>query len=349
MTSETLRIGIVGAGAIVRQRHMPGLEAIPDVEVVAVANRQPSSSNKFAREFRIARAHKHWTELVNDPDIDVVWIGTTPHMHARVSVAALEAGKHVFCQARMARNLGEAQEMVAASERHPNLVTAVCPPPHGLAGDATMRRLLRFERFVGSVQHVHLTALTSELADATAVLHWRQDAAISGLNTLTVGIYAEVMHRWVGPAKEIQARTDTHVRTRTDPVSGSLVEVGVPDSVSVIGQLASGANFAYQWSGIAQHAPHTEAWIYGSDGTLVYDFDADIIRGAKAKEASLHEIPIPPGEHAPWTVETDFIRAVREGGSTGLAPSFQTAASYMEFTEAVMRSDREGRKVAFPL
>ena len=134
MASDSLRIGIVGAGAIMRQRHMPGLAAIPGVEVTAVANRRSQSAREFAREFGVARVYQHWTQLVHDPDIDVVWIGATPYIHARVSVAALEAGKHVFCQARMARNLAEAREMVAAAALHPQLVAAVCPPPAWHAG-----------------------------------------------------------------------------------------------------------------------------------------------------------------------------------------------------------------------
>ncbi len=349
MASDSLRIGIVGAGAIMRQRHIPGLAAIPGVEVTAVANRRSQSAREFAREFGVARVYQHWTQLVHDPDIDVVWIGATPYIHARVSVAALEAGKHVFCQARMARNLAEAREMVAAAALHPQLVAAVCPPPHGMPGDAAMRRLLRVERFAGSVRHVRLTAFTGDFADAAAPLHWRQDAAVSGFNTLTVGIFAEVMHRWVGPAAELQARADTYVRTRTDPASGALTEVGVPDALSVIGKLVSGADFVYQWSGIARHAPATQVWIYGDEGTLVYDFGDDTIRGARAGDADLSEIPIPPGERVSWSVEADFVRALRAGGDTGLAPDFQTAAGYMEFTEAAMRSAREGRRLALPL
>ena len=67
---------------------------------------------------------------------------------------------------------------------------------------------------------------------------------------------------------------------RTDPASGALTEVGVPDALSVMGKLVSGADFVYQWSGIARHAPATQVWIYGDEGTLVYDFGDDTIRGA---------------------------------------------------------------------
>ena len=223
MPSDVVRIGIVGAGGIVRQRHMPGLRAIPGVEVVSVCNRRRESAEAFAAEFGIPRVCDNWRDVVDDPQVDVVWIGTTPYMHARISIAALDAGKHVFCQARMARNLAEARAMVAAADRHPELVAAICPPPFGIAGEVTMRRLLRQERVVGTAQQVRLSMLAASLTTpASPSFHWRQDIEQSGNNVLSVGIYAEVMHRWVGRAVELQARTDLYTRQRRDPATGEL-------------------------------------------------------------------------------------------------------------------------------
>ncbi|MGG7380572.1 Gfo/Idh/MocA family oxidoreductase, partial [Escherichia coli] len=73
----------------------------------------------------------NWPALVALPDIDIVWIGTPPYMHSAVTVSALEAGKHVFCQARMSNDRAEAEEMLTASRRFPKQVTMLCPPPYG--------------------------------------------------------------------------------------------------------------------------------------------------------------------------------------------------------------------------
>ena len=349
MSPEVVRIGIVGAGDIVRQRHMPGLRALPNVEIVSVCNRRRESSEAFAAEFDIPRVCDHWRQVVDDPDVDVVWIGTTPYMHARISVAALDAGKHVFCQARMARNLAEARAMVAAADRHPDLVAAICPPPFGMAGEVTMRRLLRRERVVGAVQQVRLTVLAASLTAGEPELHWRQDIEQSGNNVLTVGIFSEVTNRWVGRAVELQARTDIYTRQRRDPATGEFVNVQIPDSVSVIGQLASGADFVYQWSGAAHLGPTNELWIFGDAGTLTYDFGSDRIRHATLDETELRDVPIPEHERGSWQVEADFIRAVREGGDTGLAPDFIRGAHYMEFLEALTQSAQHGGRVYLPL
>src|ERR1700761_6046545 len=156
-----LRIGIVGAGSIVRKRHIPALKQIEDVKIVGVCNSSYESSEKFCSEvLPEAKPYANWAELVAEADVDIIWIGTPPYLHSTVAVSALEAGKHVFCQARMALNLAEAEEMFAASQRNPHLVTMLCPPPSGLRGSLYMQKLLA-EDFVGRPHHVRLQSLSN--------------------------------------------------------------------------------------------------------------------------------------------------------------------------------------------
>src|SRR4051812_26539485 len=102
MAKKPLRVGLVGAGANTKLRHIPGLRAIAGVELAAVCNRRPESTAAVAREFDIPRTHADWRELVADPDLDAVVIGTWPYLHCLITLAALQAGKHVLCEARMA-------------------------------------------------------------------------------------------------------------------------------------------------------------------------------------------------------------------------------------------------------
>ena len=188
--NHKLRIGIVGAGNIVSTRHLPALKKNPDVEIVAVSNSTYESSERFCRENSLlALPIRDWAELVATPDIDIIWIGTTPYMHSAVTVSALEAGKHVFCQARMSMDLAEAEEMLAASKRYPELVTMLCPPPFGLRGDLMVKKLLA-ENYIGQSHHVRLRSFNGNYLDPDAPAHWRQKIEISGLNTLTLGIYS---------------------------------------------------------------------------------------------------------------------------------------------------------------
>src|SRR3546814_2670726 len=71
-------------------------------------------------------------------DVDAVCIGTWPYMHAPITIAALDAGKHVLCEARMAMDSLEAKAMLAASRRNPSRVAQIVPAPHTLAFDRTI-------------------------------------------------------------------------------------------------------------------------------------------------------------------------------------------------------------------
>ena len=113
---EDIRIGIVGLGGICRTRHVPGFNKIEGVHLCAVANHTRASSEQAAREAGIPEVCDSWQELVARDDINTVVIGTWPYLHCEVSVAALEAGKHVFCQARMARNQEEAERTDACTD-----------------------------------------------------------------------------------------------------------------------------------------------------------------------------------------------------------------------------------------
>ncbi len=143
-STQKLRIGFIGAGDIVRRRHLPGLKKHPEVEIVAVSNSTYESSEKFCQEHAPhATPMQNWADLLSLPEIDIVWIGTPPYMHSAITVSALEAGKHVFCQARMSMDLAEAEEMLAAARRFPDLVTMLCPPPFGLRGDLARQEASR--------------------------------------------------------------------------------------------------------------------------------------------------------------------------------------------------------------
>src|SRR5207244_3211361 len=80
-----------------------------------------ASSQRVASEFKIPKAYSNWKELLDDDEVDAVCIGTWPYMHRTLTLASLEKGKHVLCQARMANTEQEAKEMLAASERRPDI------------------------------------------------------------------------------------------------------------------------------------------------------------------------------------------------------------------------------------
>ena len=113
----TIRIGLIGAGANTASRHIPGLREAGDVEIGAVCNRSLESGQRIADAFNIARVAPSVAALLADSEIDAVCIGTWPYRHRDYTVAALNAGKHVLCEARMAMNVPEALDPRAGPPR----------------------------------------------------------------------------------------------------------------------------------------------------------------------------------------------------------------------------------------
>ena len=111
------RIGILGAAGIAPQSIIEPVRRRDDVVVQAVASRRPGAAAEYARRYKIADAHAGYAALLADPAIDIVYNALPPSEHAKWSIAALEAGKHVLCEKPFAMNAAEASEMVQAAER----------------------------------------------------------------------------------------------------------------------------------------------------------------------------------------------------------------------------------------
>ncbi len=344
---SVIRIGIVGAGQIARARHLPALRSMPDVRVVGVCNQRRESSSRVAREFDIPKVYGNWGEMIEDDSIDAVVIGTWPYLHCPITLAALDAGKHVLTQSRMAMNAREAQRMLDRSLECPALTTMVVPSPHGLVGDAFVRSLIA-DGYLGLLNEVHVTGLSSDLADPSTPLSWRQMTKYSGFNMLKLGILHESVMRWTPPVRRVIASVSKMIPTRIDPETGQSSKVGTGDSVQVLTSYQGGARGTYRLSGVVWHSTGSSVALFGSKGTLVYDLKRDELRGAKRGEPDLKPIPIPEEFRGGWRVEADFIDAIR-GERPVTRTTFLDGVRYMQFTEAVARSSRHQTPVDLPL
>lgn len=337
MANSILRIGIVGAGANTRAKHLPLLQRIPGVEVVMVANRSALSTHAVAREFGIAGAARHWREVVAAPNVDAVVIGTWPYLHAEVTCAALAAGKHVLTEARMAAQLAQAETMLAAAQARPNLVAQIVPAPMSLDFDAAIAERLPA---LGTLREVCVTHTGGQFADAAVPLGWRQEFALSGVNTLMLGINYEMVLRWLGEDPlwvQADAAVFTLRRTRGEGGEGA---VEIPESVSVLGRYAAGARLIMHFSGVEPGLPRHEIRLNGERGALRFDLAAQQLwQSQQGRAETLVEVPAE--QRRGWRVEEDFVASIREGVPVRLT-DFATGVRYMRLTEAVWRSWSEG-------
>ncbi|MBC1886751.1 Gfo/Idh/MocA family oxidoreductase [Listeria booriae] len=115
----TLKIGIIGCGGIANGKHMPSLKSVSEVEMVAFCDIVEERAVKAKADFGDANAsvYTDYKELLADKTIDVIHVCTPNISHAEISIAAMEAGKHVMCEKPMAKSTEEAQSMIDASKK----------------------------------------------------------------------------------------------------------------------------------------------------------------------------------------------------------------------------------------
>ena len=219
-------------------------------------------------------------------------------------------------------DLAEAEEMLATSKRYPELVTMLCPPPYGLRGDLLIKKLLA-ENYVGRPHHVRLQSFHGNFINPEAPAHWRQKIEISGLNVLTLGIYVEVVQRWLGNITGVFARGKILQPLRQG------YEVIIPDVLNVLCHFENGAEGVLEFSGVNALSTGDRLEIYGDQGTIIYDFTNDVIHTGKVGDEKLQVMEIPPELESTWRVEEDFLNAVKSKGRVRPHPDFEEGVRYM--------------------
>src|SRR5499426_3638167 len=351
MSENKIRVGLIGAGANTKAFHIPGLAKQDDVEIVAVANRTRESSQRVAGEFAIAKVHNDWRALLDDASLDAVCIGTWPYMHAPLTIAALEAGKHVLCEARMAMDHSEARAMLETSLRRPALTAQIVPAPHTLAFDRTIIEMIA-GGYIGELISIDArVAAARGYPDGSAQQHWRQNRKFSGDNIMNMGIWYEAMMRWVGPARSVMAVGQSVVRHRHD-ASGHRVPMEIPDHIDVIGAMAQGGQMHVTVSTVLGHAPDlVDVHIFGTDGTIRLRQPVGgtlVLSAGKRGKGELAPVEVDPAKRGAWRVEEEFINSIR-GKERVTHTDFFTGVKYMEWTTAVSQSLHQGRAVLLPL
>ena len=115
------RIGIIGCGKIAQVRHIPEYAANPQAQLYGFFDINQERAKTFSQKYH-GKAYASVEELLADPDIDAVSVCTANHVHAEISIAALNAGKHVLCEKPMAITLKDCEDIVEAAKRNHRLL-----------------------------------------------------------------------------------------------------------------------------------------------------------------------------------------------------------------------------------
>ncbi len=333
--NKPLKIGIIGAGANTRIKHIPNLQKIEDLQLVSVANRSIESGRKVCRNFGIPKAEADPYSVITDPEIDAIVIGTWPYKHHEFTCEALKQGKHVLVEARMAMTGAQAREMLLNSRQNPHLTAQVVPGPMTLSYDAVVRKLVDK---IGRLIHVDLRVSSGSFPDFHSPATWRQDRSLSGNNIMGMGIFYETLMRWVGPALSMMALGSVIVDKRKNAESGGQLDIEIPDNLQLMGELQMDqADYLMSFSEVIGHKQEMVCWIHGDQGTIKVDMASDKVyfgeKDGKRLELVHRSLPGDSG----WRVEEEFVNSIRGLEKVKLT-SFELGYAYMVFTDAVWES-----------
>jgi predicted dehydrogenase len=366
VTRPTLNIALIGSGFMGRAHALAFAAAdrtfdLPRAPHVALlADRDLPKATAAAASLGIARASGDWREAIDDAGIDLVAIATPNRLHAPIAIAALEAGKAVYCEKPLATTIAESEAMTAAAAAsglptavgftylyNPMIVLARELIAGGEIGEVTAFRGIHAEDF---------------MASADASFNWRCEPDQAGGALADIGSHIIAMARHlVGDIAIVSGRLHTAYPTRRD-AQGTDRTVTVDDQMDAVIEFASGATGTLAASWIASgHKMGLAFEVSGTRGSIAFTQERfnelRLYRSGPGRTNGFTTICAGP-EHGDYgafcpapghqigynDLKTIEVKAVVEAaaGLPSAAKSFADALAVERVADAIRRSHREG-------
>jgi predicted dehydrogenase len=363
--ADPLRVGVIGANpdrGWAATAHLPALSGLSDIELVAVATTRRESADDAAARFGARRAFDDPYALIDQDDVEAVTVSVKVPGHFPLVQAALEAGKHVYCEWPLCATTEQAIILRDLAERQ-RLHTII--GLQGRRGPAVRRaRDLVADGYVGTVLSATLIGSHPFLGGThtSTSMAWMADQA-NGANLLTIstGHALDSLATIVGEFAEVSGTVTTRVRESTVTETGETIPVTSPDQVAVNGFLADGSVIvAHMRSGTpGGHAFSLK--VNGTEGLLEVVAATGLassqimLRGTRAGADPVEldvpgsyrlvpaEVPDGPPLHVAHLYR-DLYRAVRHGEQDG--PDFNVAVSRHQLLDTIQRASATGRRQA---
>ena len=362
MAADRLRVGMIGANVsygFAPVAHLPALLALPDFELAAVCTAHEETAKESAEKFGASMAFHDHREMLRQPDIDVVAVVVRVPLHHRLTMDALEAGKHVYTEWPLGANLREAEQM-ADLARKKGVHTMVGLQGRGSPVFLRLKELVQ-EGYMGEVLAAHMVQLRSGILTMSPDRMWQSDRTL-GASTLTISFAhaIDALCMCLGEFKDVSAVVSTQVPQWHDSDTGRMVDVTSPDNVLVSGTLSSGAVASAHEGSIPWHGSGYRLEVYGREGTVA--LTAKVVAqvgeiglfGGRRGDSGLEELSIPPHltlvpESVPrgpafnvaqmWSRFGDSIRSGKR-----VEPDFDTAVTRHRLLDAIQRASDTGQR-----
>jgi predicted dehydrogenase len=362
-TSYKIRVGIVGASpnrGFASIAHIPALQALPEFEISAVCTTRQDSADAAAKHYGVPLAFWDAEKLAQHPDVDLVTVSVKVPDHYLPVMAAIEAGKHVYCEWPLGRNTDEAAQMLAAAERR-GVRHAV-----GLQGQLSpaicYAKDLIAEGYVGRVLSATMIGCAPNWGPTIDRAYQADSANGANLLTITGGHTIDALCHCLGEFRELIAfvasqRDRIHVEE-----TGELIAKTSPDQLVVNGIVGDGVVVSFQIRGGMNRGTAFLFEIHGEDGDLQLTATSRAsmqrqelhVKGARGDAKELAELAIPdkyrwvPARVAPdsrYNVAQLYMRlaeGIRDGKP--VTPGFHAAVARPQLLHAIVRASETGMK-----
>jgi predicted dehydrogenase len=363
---STLGVGIVGVSPVrgwAAAAHIPALRALPNYEIRALSTHSAQSARAAGEAFGVAAVFSDHEQLVTQPDIDVVAVTVKVPHHRELVSAALAAGKAVYCEWPLGRDLDDARAMAALAAGH-GVRTAVGLQARQAPAIERVLELLS-DGYVGEVLSTTIVGL-SVPGDVVVQPNAYMLDKTNGANALTiaVGHSLDTLNHVLGEFADLSAVSDLRRPLITIEETGEQIVKTAADQIAVIGTLTSGATASIHVREAVAGGTGFLWEINGTGGTLRITADAAqpqifplTIAGARGANEPA-ELPGPPASMQKWPALTGLegspaynvgrayaAFAADIDNKTHTVPDFADAVRRHELIAAIERSAASGKRV----
>jgi len=363
---STLGVGIVGVSPVrgwAATAHIPALRALPGYEIRALSARSAESARAAGEMFGVSAVFSDHEQLVTRPDIDVVAVTVKVPHHRELVSAALAAGKAVYCEWPLGRDLDDARAMAALAAKQ-GVRTVVGLQARQAPAIEFVQQLLR-DGYVGEVLSTTMVGLSIP-GDVVGRPNAYMLDKTNGANLLTVplGHSLDMLNYVLGEFVDLSAVSDIRRPLITIEETGERIVKTAADQIAVIGTLTSGATASVHIREAVAGGTGFLWEINGTDGTLRITADAALpeifpmtVAGAQGRNEPA-ELAVPTALTQKWPtlaslegapafnvgrVYASFAADIDNGTHT--VPDFADAVRRHEVIAAIERSAASGKRV----
>jgi predicted dehydrogenase len=368
MPGSTLGVGIIGVNpgrGWAATAHIPALRALPNYEIRALCAHSAGSARAAGETFGVSAVFSDHERLVTQPDVDVVAVTVKAPHHRELVSAALAAGKAVYCEWPLGRDLDDARAMAALAAEQ-GVRTVVGLQARQAPAIEFVQQLLA-DGYVGEVLSTTVVGL-SVLGDVLVQPNAYMLDETNGANVLTiaVGHSLDILTHVLGEFAELSALSDLRRPLITIEETGEQILKTAPDQIAVIGTLTSGVTASIHVREAVAGGTGFLWEINGTDGTLRITAAAAqpqiyplTVAGAHGRNEPV-ELAVPAASTQRWSALTSLegapaynvgrayaaLAADMDNG-THSVPDFAEAVRRHEVIAAIERSAASGERVRF--